>query len=204
MLNEELQEKLLSVFDKRFQDYNTIEKVADERMSTILDIEKYCIDEKEDLISGCEVCEDILKMIDKLKGKKYYIKKTYTKRQIDKLKKKYENAVADYEKTRFEKEQLNSLVNSCQEEIRQLKKQLDKYENPEDMTLMMMWCTEKVKEENQKLQTIANNCKQLKDNWNKLKVYIKTEIPEDVFIDNEWFVSILDKIQELESENRNE
>ena len=44
--------------------------------------------------------------------------------QIDKLKKKYENAVADYEKTRFEKEQLNSLVNSCQEEIRQLKKQL--------------------------------------------------------------------------------
>ena len=30
---------------------------------------KYCIDEKEDLISGCEVCEDILKMIDKLKEK---------------------------------------------------------------------------------------------------------------------------------------
>lgn len=40
------------------------------------------------------------------------------------LKQKYENAVADYEKTRFEKEQLNSLINSCQEEIRQLKKQL--------------------------------------------------------------------------------
>lgn len=40
------------------------------------------------------------------------------------LKKKYENAVADYETTMFEKEQLNSLVNSCQEEIRQLKKQL--------------------------------------------------------------------------------
>ena len=39
---------------------------------------------------------------------------------------------------------------------------------------------------------------QLKDNWNKLKVYIKTEIPEDVFINTEWFVSILDKMQELE------
>ena len=39
---------------------------------------------------------------------------------------------------------------------------------------------------------------QLKCNWNKLKKYIKTEIPEDVFIDTEWFVSILDKIQELE------
>ena len=41
------------------------------------------------------------------------------------LKKKYENAVADYETTMFEKEQLNSLVNSCQEEIRRLKKQLE-------------------------------------------------------------------------------
>ncbi len=54
------------------------------------------------------------------------------------LKQKYENAVADYETTMAEKEQL--------------KKQLDKYENPEDMTLMMMWCTEKVKDENQELK----------------------------------------------------
>ena len=41
------------------------------------------------------------------------------------LKEKYLNAVTDYETTMFEKEQLNSLVNSCQEEIRQLKKQLE-------------------------------------------------------------------------------
>ena len=40
--------------------------------------------------------------------------------------------------------------------------------------------------------------KQLKDNWNMLKVYIKTEIPEDVFIDTEWFISILDKMHKLE------
>ncbi len=39
---------------------------------------------------------------------------------------------------------------------------------------------------------------QLKDNWNKLKEYIKAEIPEDVFINTEWFVSILDKMQELQ------
>ena len=43
------------------------------------------------------------------------------------LKQKYLNAVADYETTMFEKEQLNSLVNSCQEEIRRLKKQLEEY-----------------------------------------------------------------------------
>ena len=41
------------------------------------------------------------------------------------LNQKYLNAVADYETTMAEKEQLNSLVNSCQEEIRQLKKQLE-------------------------------------------------------------------------------
>ena len=43
----------------------------------------------------------------------------------------------------------------------------------------------------------------LKNNWNKLKEYIKTEIPEDVFIDTEWFVSILDKMQELEQGSDN-
>ena len=41
------------------------------------------------------------------------------------LNQKYLNAVADYETTMFEKEQLNSLVNSCQEEMRRLKKQLE-------------------------------------------------------------------------------
>ena len=46
-------------------------------------------------------------------------------------------------------------------------------------------------------QEISN----LEDNWNKLKKYIKTEIPEDAFIDTEWFVSILDKMQELEGSN---
>ena len=46
-------------------------------------------------------------------------------KQNKELKQKYLNAVADYETTMFEKEQLNSLVNSCQEEIRRLKKQLE-------------------------------------------------------------------------------
>lgn len=51
------------------------------------------------------------------------------KQENKELKEKYENAVADYETTMAEKEQLNSLVNSCQEEIRQLKKQVEEYEN---------------------------------------------------------------------------
>ena len=47
------------------------------------------------------------------------------KQENQELKQKYLNAVSDYETTMFEKEQLNSLVNSCQEEIRRLKKQLE-------------------------------------------------------------------------------
>lgn len=42
-------------------------------------------------------------------------------------------------------------VKSLLKENQELKKQLDKYENPEDMTLFAMWCTEKVKEENERL-----------------------------------------------------
>ena len=51
------------------------------------------------------------------------------------------------------------------------------------------------------IKQLQQENKQLKDNWNKLKVYIKTEIPEDMFTNTEWFVSILDKMQEMEGNN---
>lgn len=60
------------------------------------------------------------KVVDKVNWENMLLKK-----ENKQLKQKYENAVADYETTMFEKEQLNSLVNICQEEIRQLKKQLE-------------------------------------------------------------------------------
>lgn len=44
------------------------------------------------------------------------------------------------------------------EENQELKEKLDKYENPEDMTLFVMWCTEKVKDENQELKKQLENC----------------------------------------------
>lgn len=46
-----------------------LQTISDNRMKTLLKIEQYCIDEKEDLINGGEVCEDVLKIIDELKGK---------------------------------------------------------------------------------------------------------------------------------------
>lgn len=44
-----------------------LENIADKRMQTIIKIENYCIDEKEDLIGGGEVCEDVLNIINNLK-----------------------------------------------------------------------------------------------------------------------------------------
>ena len=52
-------------------------------------------------------------------------------------------------------------------ENQELKKQLDKYENPEDMTLMMMWCTEKVKDENQALKKQVDEYKKELEKWKK-------------------------------------
>ncbi len=67
--------------------------------------------------------------------------------------------------------ELQSLVKSqtgvedelLQEEIEllnayeKLKEKLDKYENPKDMTLFAMWCTEKVKDENKQLKEDIKN-----------------------------------------------
>ena len=61
---------------------------------------------------------------------------------------------------------------------------------------------EQLQQENEqlKIQISAREevCNRLESNWNKLKEYIKTEIPEDVFIDTELFVAILDIMQEIE------
>lgn len=43
-----------------------------------------------------------------------------------------------------------------------------------------------------------NELVRCKDNWNKLKAFIVNEIPEEEFVNNEYYVSILDKMQELE------
>lgn len=49
-------------------------------------------------------------------------------------------------------EVVDNIFYSFEQEIKKLKEKLDKYENPEDMTLMYMWCTEKVKDENKQLK----------------------------------------------------
>ena len=77
------------------------------------------------------------------------------------------------------------------------------YQSIEHIAKCEMYDAIEVKYLKSKFEELQQENKQLKDNWNKLKEYIKTEIPEDVFIDTEWFVSILDKMQELEQGSDN-
>ena len=52
---------------------------------------------------------------------------------------------------------VNEVIKPILEENQELREKIDKYENPEDMALMMMWCTEKVKDENEKLNKKYEN-----------------------------------------------
>ena len=58
LLQENQQLKILS----------SIEETDEARMNALLQIEKYCNQEKDGLISGGEAIEEILKIIDELKG----------------------------------------------------------------------------------------------------------------------------------------
>ena len=57
------------------------------------------------------------------------------------------------------------------QENQQLKDKINTYENPEDMTLMYMWCDEKakdkIKELNEKVDYLKNKCEN-KDKWCQL------------------------------------
>lgn len=139
---------------------------------------------------------------------------------IKELNKKYVNAVSDYETTMAEKEQLNSLVNSCQEEIRQLKKQLEEHKNiyikkvnnflaedvepdPEDLYMA-------------ELEQRAMDCelmemqqkkfiKYLKNKINKIKEQIKNydiwhEVGTDInflILKKQFYIEILQKYKEI-------
>ena len=57
-------------------------------------------------------------------------------------------------------------INKLEQENTELKERINTYENPEDLTLMFMYCDEKAKDK----------IKELKDNWNKLKEWLEEEI----------------------------
>lgn len=62
-------------------------------------------------------------------------------------------------------ETIQGYVEMIEEENKQLKEKLDKYENPEDMTLFAMWCTEKVKDENLELKKQLEEKENIACDW---------------------------------------
>lgn len=104
-----------------------IEKLQQENQELKLELSGYrqAILEDKDMLGLKEENTELKKQLEEYKLITIDYQELEARNQ--ELKKKYENAVADYENTMVEKEQLNSLVNSCQEEIRQLKKQVENY-----------------------------------------------------------------------------
>ena len=124
-------------------------------------------------------------MMGEIEGIKIYVNdETYTK----------------YKKT------LDDEIEDLQQENKKLKEQLLVAQtNEETFRLEMEDITRALGlAEDTLFDDVKAYVRSLKDNWNKLKVYIKTEIPEDVFIETEWFVSILDKMQELQGSDSND
>lgn len=77
-------------------------------------------------------------------------------------------------------------------EIERLNKKIEQYENPEDMTLMFMWCDEKAKDEIKRLNNIINELEEFLIQLNK-KIKEITNVPFDV----KEIMDELDKIKEL-------
>ena len=82
-------------------------------------------------------------------------------------------------------------IEKLEEENKQLKEKINTYENPEDMTLMFMWCDEKAK----------YKIKQLKEVIEEVRVYVEDsskQMSEDATY---YLLQILDKAKENKNEN---
>lgn len=84
------------------------------------------------------------------------------------------------------------LIENQQQEIERLNKKIKQYEDPEDMTLMFMWCDEKAKDEIKRLNNIINEF----DKW------LENEIKFQEIVENAHFLrKARIKLQELKGSN---
>ena len=96
----------------------------------------------------------------------------------------YEDLLKNY----YEKMEI---IEEQDKEIERLNKKIEQYENPEDMTLMFMWCDEKAKDEIKRLNNIINE--------------LEEEISKHIALCTDITLNdILDKLQELKGSNSNE
>ena len=70
---------------------------------------------------------------------------------------KYEDMINLIEKIKIKQDERDK-------EIERLNKKIEQYENPEDMTLMFMWCDEKAKDEIKRLNNIINEANKILSN----------------------------------------
>ena len=61
-------------------------------------------------------------------------------------------------------------LEKANKEIERLNKKIEQYENPEDMTLMFMWCDEKAKDEIKRLNNIIENITTMTVNGDRTQI----------------------------------
>lgn len=110
--------------------------------------------------------------------------------------------IEEYSKMMFkEKDQIltQRIIMKQEQEIERLNKKIEQYENPEDMTLMFMWCDEKAKDEIKRLNNIINELKKGIEN-----MYVD-DAGEDIWEYEEEYLyreEFLDKIEELKGSDK--
>ena len=70
----------------------------------------------------------------------------------------------------------NHLLREKDKEIERLNKKIEQYENPEDMTLMFMWCDEKAKDEIKRLNNIIKEVREYIEKVETLAMVDKVNI----------------------------
>ena len=84
-------------------------------------------------------------------------------------------------------------LEEANKEIERLNKKIEQYENPEDMTLMFMWCDEKAKDEIKRLNNIINELERYIN-----EEYIYDEVGMKIFDAS----TLQDKLQELKGSDK--
>ena len=82
----------------------------------------------------------------------------------------------------------DKIINEQALEIARLKERINDYENPDDMTLMFMWCDEKAKDKIKRLNNIINELERYIN-----EEYIYDELGMKIFDASK----LQDKLQEL-------
>ena len=93
-------------------------------------------------------------------------------------------------------------LEEANKEIERLNKKIEQYENPEDMTLMFMWCDEKAKDEIKRLNNIINELEKWCLSWKENDKYCYLASNDKDKCRYDIWEEVLDKLQELKGEDK--